>query len=117
MVNIGELATAVQENLPMIILVFDDSGYGVLRNIQDAAYGRQIGVDLVSPDFVQLAHSMGIESSRVGSTDAFDKALEKATESDEMTMIVIDMEAVGPMAKPFGGPPGVASSFKPKKIK
>ncbi|PIC69350.1 hypothetical protein CSV77_14375 [Sporosarcina sp. P16b] len=117
MVNIGELATAVQENLSMIILVFDDSGYGVLRNIQDAAYGRQVGVDLVSPDFVQLAHSMGIGSTRVGSADAFDQALENATGSDKMTLIVVDMEAVGPMAKPFGGPPGVASSFQPKRIK
>jgi acetolactate synthase-1/2/3 large subunit len=31
-------------------------------------------------------------------------------------MIVVDMEAVGPMAKPFGGPPGAAEAFKPKKL-
>lgn len=31
-------------------------------------------------------------------------------------MIVVDMEAVGPMAKPFGGPPGAAEAFKPKNF-
>lgn len=117
MVNIGELATAVQEELPMIILVFDDAGYGVLRNIQDAAYGRQVAVDLVSPDFVQLAQSMGIESSRVGSSDEFDQALNKAVDSNEISLIVVDINEVGPMAKPFAGPPGIASAFEPKRIK
>lgn len=116
MVNIGELATAVQEKLPMIILVFDDSGYGVLRNIQEAAYGRQVGVDLVSPDFVQLGQSMGIETVSVGSSEEFNQQLENAVSSHALSMIVVKMNEVGPMAKPFAGPPGVAASFKPKKL-
>ncbi|SFE98998.1 thiamine pyrophosphate-binding protein [Alteribacillus iranensis] len=116
MVNLGELSTAAQEKLPMIILLFDDSGYGVIRNIQDAAYGRQVGVDLNSPDFVQLGRAMGVESTSVHSTKEFNQALNRASTSDELSLIVVDMKEVGPMAKPFGGPPGVASSFEPKKI-
>src|SRR5699024_3887526 len=106
----------VQENLPMTILVFDDSGYGVLRNIQESAYGRQIGVDLNSPDFVQLGKSMGIETTSIHSPKEFDQALNDAVSSNEINMIVVDMEAVGPMANPFAGPPGIASSFKPREI-
>lgn len=116
MVNVGEMVTAAQENLPIIVILFDDAGYGVLRNIQEAAYGRQVAVDLLSPDFVQLAQSMGFDASRIGSGDEFEAALEKAMNRQKPTMIVVDMEAVGPMAKPFGGPPGAAEAFKPKKL-
>ncbi|WP_282172473.1 thiamine pyrophosphate-binding protein [Cytobacillus firmus] len=116
MVNVGEMATAVQENLPLIVILFDDAGYGVLRNIQDAAYGRQVAVDLVSPDFVLLAHSMGFASAKIGSPEEFASELEKAMDRKKPSMIVVDMEAVGPMAKPFGGPPGAAEAFKPKRL-
>jgi acetolactate synthase I/II/III large subunit len=116
MVNVGEMATAAQENLPLIVVLFDDAGYGVLRNIQDAAYGRQVAVDLLSPDFVLLGQSMGFDSTRIGSPDEFVSALEKAVDTKKPTIIVVDMEAVGPMAKPFGGPPGAADAFKPKKL-
>ena len=78
MVNVGEMVTAAQENLPMIIVLFDDAGYGVLRNIQRAAYGRQVAVDLLSPDFVLLAQSMGFDASRIGSATEFITELEKA---------------------------------------
>jgi acetolactate synthase I/II/III large subunit len=116
MVNVGEMATAAQENLPLIVVLFDDAGYGVLRNIQDAAYGRQVAVDLLSPDFVMLGQSMGFESTKIGSADEFVTALEKAVNHKKPSLIVVDMEAVGPMAKPFGGPPGAADAFKPRKI-
>ncbi|WP_370224544.1 thiamine pyrophosphate-binding protein [Cytobacillus sp.] len=116
MVNVGEMATAVQEDLPLIVILFDDAGYGVLRNIQDAAYGRQVAVDLVSPDFVLLAQSMGFASAKIGSSEEFASELEKAMDRRKPSMIVVDMEAVGPMAKPFGGPPGAAEAFKPKRL-
>ena len=116
MVNVGEMATAAQEKLPLIVVLFDDAGYGVLRNIQSAAYGRQVAVDLMSPDFVLLAQSMGFDASRIGSATGFVTELEKAVVGKKPTMIVVDMEAVGPMAKPFGGPPGAADAFKPKKL-
>lgn len=115
MVNIGELATAAEEEIPLIILVFDDSGYGVLRNIQEAAYGRQVAVDLMSPDFKLLGESMNIKSTRIKSTDEFEEALKDAVNENAIHMIVVDMDKVGPMAEKFSGPPGVASSFKPKK--
>ena len=116
MLNVGEMPVAVQENLPLIVLLFDDQGYGVLRNIQQNAYGRQVAVDLVSPDFVMLAKAMGYEASRIGSPEEFVSELEAAVAKRKPTMIVIDMNAVGPMAKPFGGPPGAADAFKPKKL-
>jgi acetolactate synthase-1/2/3 large subunit len=116
MVNVGEMATAAQENLPIVVILFDDAGYGVLRNIQDAAYGRRVAVDLASPDFVMLGKSMGFESRRVGSPKEFLTELEEAVARRKPSLIVVDMNAVGPMAKPFGGPPGAAEAFRPKKL-
>lgn len=116
MVNVGEMAAATQENVPLIVILFDDGGYGVLRNIQDAAYGRQVAVDLVSPDFVMLAKSMGFAAEKVGSPEEFATELEAAVARRKPSMIVVDMEAVGPMAKPFEGPPGAAEAFRPKKL-
>ncbi|MEK3937221.1 thiamine pyrophosphate-binding protein [Sporosarcina sp. FSL W7-1349] len=116
MVNVGEMVTAAEEELPLIVVLFDDSGYGVLRNIQDAAYGRQVAVDLLSPDFVKLAESMHFDAVRIQSADEFATELQKAVENRKPSMIVVDMDKVGPMAKPFGGPPGAAEAFKPKRI-
>ncbi|PMU48887.1 hypothetical protein C1X86_35895, partial [Pseudomonas sp. GP01-A3] len=80
------------------------------------AYGRQVAVNLLSPEFVKLAEAMHFEATRVGSGNEFAKELRKAKERRKPSMIVVDMEAVGPMAKPFGGPPGAAEAFKPKRI-
>ncbi|MBM7644891.1 acetolactate synthase-1/2/3 large subunit [Scopulibacillus daqui] len=116
MVNVGEMATAVQEELPIIIILFDDAGYGILRNIQDAAYGRRVAVDLLSPDFVKLAESMGFTAEKAESAEAFVSELEAAVSRRKPSMIVVDMEKVGPMAKPFEGPPGAREAFRPKKL-
>lgn len=114
MVNVGEMATAIQENLPLIIILFDDAGYGVLRGIQDASYGRQVAVDLVTPDFVKLGESMGYRSTRVGSPEEFSEALHSAVENRKATLIVVDMERVGPVAKKYAGTPGAVPNYQPK---
>ena len=55
-----ELATARQNGLNMVVVLVNDSSYGVLKNYQMAAYGRTTAVDLVSPDFGLLAEGYGI---------------------------------------------------------
>ncbi|MGH8947651.1 MAG: thiamine pyrophosphate-binding protein, partial [Acidimicrobiia bacterium] len=59
MFTIQDLMTAVQEKVPVMVLVFNDEGYGVERRHQDHLYGRRSGVDVRPPDFVALAHSFG----------------------------------------------------------
>jgi acetolactate synthase I/II/III large subunit len=106
MVNIGELATAVQEGLAVVVVLFDDGGYGVLRNIQDATMdGRHIGVDLRSPDFVALAEAFGAWAARVRTVGEFRPALEAAIEAKGPALVVVDMAAVGPPAVAYSGPP------------
>lgn len=95
MVNAGEMITSVQENAPIVVLLFDDGGYGILKYYQEAAYGRQTAVDLVNPDFVMMAKSMGFESEKVCSVDEFKEGLANAIASKKPYMVVIDVEAVG----------------------
>jgi acetolactate synthase-1/2/3 large subunit len=114
LVNVGELAAARQENTPIVVVLFDDSAYGVLRNIQNAHYeGRRIGVDLQSPDFVALARAFGFESERVRSAGEFGSAFSRAVKSRKPWMVVVDSEAIGPMKKIFAGPDGGAALYKP----
>lgn len=55
-----ELLSARQENIGAKLLIVDDRGYGILRLIQEAAYGRTVGVDLHQPDFPALVRSLGV---------------------------------------------------------
>ena len=58
-VHLGELLTLAQERPRLTLIVFNDGGYGVLRNMQDRYGDRRSGVDLVTPDFEQLARACG----------------------------------------------------------
>ena len=107
LVNVGELATMAQENLPILIVLFDDGGYEVLRNIQENKYKRHIAVDLKSPDFVKLSESFGIETAVITSHAQFPAIFEQMVSKREPALIVIDMSEVGQMAEAFAGPPGV----------
>ena len=50
MLHVGELVTAVQHDLPVVICLFNDKGYGVLRGIEARQFdGRNFGVDLTTP--------------------------------------------------------------------
>src|SRR5207249_4957036 len=64
--NLGELATAVQENADLTIVLMNDKGYGVIRNIQDAQYGgRRVYVDLHTPDYAKLGEALQFGHRRV----------------------------------------------------
>lgn len=104
--NLGELATAAQERAPVTVLLMNDGGYGVIRNIQDAHYGgRQAYADLLTPDFAALCASMGVRHLKAANVEAFRAVLPKALEGDGPAVLEIDMHGIGPFARPFAGPP------------
>jgi acetolactate synthase I/II/III large subunit len=113
MVNSSEMISAIQEDAPIIILLFDDGGYGILRYYQEAAYGRRISVDLKNPDFVMLAKSMGFESEKVRSIEEFKAGLANAIGSKKPYMVVVDVEAVGVLE--YKDSDEYIASFRPKQ--
>lgn len=105
-VNLGELATLVQEQADVIVVLMNDRGYGVIRNIQDAQYGgRRYYADLHTPDFERLAQSIALPFHRVRDLAAVEGVLKDAMGRHGPTLVEIDMVAVGPFANAFAGPP------------
>jgi acetolactate synthase-1/2/3 large subunit len=105
-VNIGELATLVQEKANVLVLLMNDRGYGVIRNIQDAQYGgRRYYADLHTPDFERLAQSIALPLHRVRDLGQIGSTLRDALAQPGPAVIEIDMTAIGPFAQAFSGPP------------
>ncbi|MGJ5083052.1 thiamine pyrophosphate-dependent enzyme [Bradyrhizobium sp. HKCCYLS3013] len=79
MFAVQELATAVQYNIGVVTLVFNNNSYGNVRRDQRERFdGRVVASDLVNPDFVKLAESFGVAASRVTAPGQFKAALETA---------------------------------------
>ncbi|MCP3391115.1 thiamine pyrophosphate-binding protein [Bradyrhizobium sp. CCGB12] len=79
MFGVQELSTAVQFNIGVVTLVFNNNAYGNVRRDQRQHFdGRVVASDLVNPDFVKLAESFGVAAARVTAPDQFKAALEKA---------------------------------------
>jgi len=66
--GLGELATLVQERLPVTVLVVDDHGYGMLRFDQDRDGDLHRGVDLLGPQWLTLAQAFGLPAAQVSAT-------------------------------------------------
>ncbi|MDR1969472.1 MAG: thiamine pyrophosphate-binding protein [Burkholderiaceae bacterium] len=104
--NLGELATAVQERADIVIVLMNDRGYGVIKNIQDAQYGgRRCYADLHTPDYAPLCAALALPHTRLGSLDDLPASLEQALAQPGPFMLEIDMLAVGGFKTAFAGPP------------
>jgi thiamine pyrophosphate-dependent acetolactate synthase large subunit-like protein len=87
----GELATAMEHEVPVTIVLVDDGGYGMLRFDQLQAGDEPFGVDLVRPDFVALARSFGMPVISVtGFGDDFERGLRDAIDARAPRMLVVD---------------------------
>lgn len=95
-VHLGELAVLAAEAPHVVVVLFNDAGYGVLRNMQTARDAEKRGVDLHTPDFALLAESFGLRHKRVGTPEAFDKALKKAVKRGGPSLIEIDVDSLRP---------------------
>ena len=79
MYQVGELATAARHNLAVVVVVFDNGGFGNVKRIQQERYGnRLIASDLQNPDFSKLADSFGIASFKAIDARQLEDALHKA---------------------------------------
>lgn len=106
--NVGELWTAVQENLDVTIIVMNDRGYGVIKRIQDAtAQGRRFYADLQGPDLGQLSALAGIPFWKVSNADTFGSTVAKSIAHTGPSLVEVDMTAVGefPAYYPFNQRP------------
>ena len=86
--NIQEIGTCVEYGLNLVVLVFNDNAWGVLRYYQRTRNnGRYIASDLRNPDFVKLAEAYGANGAQVSSLKELVPTLESALKSDTITII------------------------------
>ena len=90
---IAELQTCVQENIPVTIVVLDNSELGVMRVKQDmrgfARYGTQLG----GVDWERLASSFGADGTVVETESALGDAVNHAASSGRTTVVAAKIDA------------------------
>lgn len=87
-----ELATAAQEQLALVTLVFNNKAYGNVLRDQKMGFGnRVIGAVLNNPDFMILAQAYGIEGHRVASPAALRPILASAIVGSRPVLIEIEV--------------------------
>ena len=121
--NIQELATAVLEELPVILCIFNNEYLGMVRQWQKLFYGKRYSMTNLragalsrrtdgeelppyTPDFVKLAQSYGADGIRVTKKEeiapAFERAKTHAKTPTVIEFILDPEEMVYPMIKPGG---------------
>lgn len=99
LMNGQEFATAVQYDLPIIVIIVDNSMFGTIRMHQEREYpGRTVATALKNPDFAVYAQAFGGHGERVERTEEFQPAFERALASGKPAIIhcLIDPEAINP---------------------
>ena len=94
-----ELATAMQYDLPIVILVVNNGMFGTIRMHQERHFpGRVVGTDLANPDFAAYARAFGAHGETVSETSEFPAALERALAAGTSALLElqIDPEAINP---------------------
>ena len=87
-----ELATAVQEKLPVIVILINDQSLTLIKAIQERRYqSRFLGVDLLNPDFRLLAQAFGVRYWCADNDSAFESALREAIPLKEPALIEVQL--------------------------
>ncbi len=97
-----ELATAVQYELPIVVLLVNNGMYATIRMHQERQFpGRVIGTDLDNPDFPALARAYGAHGERVERTGDFEAAFERALASRRPSVLElpVDPERISPRVR------------------
>jgi acetolactate synthase-1/2/3 large subunit len=89
MMNSQEIETALRYNIPVVIMIWNDSGYGLIKWHQDRRFGRSGYVDFGNPDFVRYAESFGAKGYRVQKAADLLPVLTQAFADN--TVVVVDV--------------------------
>ena len=89
MMNSQEIETALRHNVAMVIMIWNDSQYGLIKWHQLRHYGRESHVSFNNPDFVKYAESFGAKGYRVEKTEDLLPTLEQAFADN--TVVIVDV--------------------------
>jgi acetolactate synthase-1/2/3 large subunit len=108
---LADLATAAQFGINVTVILFNDRGYGVLKDLQDISFqSHYYAVDLLNPDFGRLTEAYGLHHIGLSEPDGLAAALRGALDSDRTTVVELPMTFGRPTAWP---PPPVRQAGAP----
>ena len=93
MMKLAELATSLQEHLDVTVIVLNDGGFGAIRHYQRFNFGaRYSGVNLLNPDFAEVAEAFGAKGIRIENPEELGTGLAKALNSKETTVLDVKID-------------------------
>jgi acetolactate synthase-1/2/3 large subunit len=88
----SELETAVREHVPIVVLIWEDQAYGLIKWKMDLELGHHSSVDFHNPNFVKYAESFGAKGYRIGRADELLPTLKSALEDDAISVIACPVD-------------------------
>jgi acetolactate synthase-1/2/3 large subunit len=87
MMNSQEIETAVRERIPLVVLIWEDGGYGLIEWKMDLELGEHYYVRFGNPDVVSYAESFGAKGYRINSAEELLPTLKAAFDDDGVSLI------------------------------
>ena len=104
MFNVQELDTAVRLNLPIIIVVANNSCWGMIKSKQKGQYKkRYCDVDFPLTNYAEIAKGFGCYGEKINKPEDIRPALQRAIDSKKPAVIDIDIAFETPLAMQFLG--------------
>ncbi|TDD70155.1 acetolactate synthase large subunit [Actinomadura rubrisoli] len=92
MMNSQELETAVREDIPITVLIWEDAAYGLIGWKMDLDLGTSSHITFGNPDFVRYAESFGARGYRIGAAEELLPTLRKALADDGVSVITVPVD-------------------------
>mgnify|MGYP000847446709 CR=1 FL=1 len=95
-----ELMTAVQENVPVIWIIFNNSEFNIIKYFQLRSKDKEVFNHFMNPDYVKYAEACGAQGFRVTEIDQFEAAFTKALSLGKPALIdvIVDPDIYPPFA-------------------
>ncbi|MGO9183907.1 acetolactate synthase large subunit [Mycobacterium sp.] len=87
LMNSQEIETAIRERIPLVVLIWEDGGYGLIEWKMDLELGAHYYVKFGNPDVVAYAESFGAKGHRIKSADELLPTLKAALDGDGVSLI------------------------------
>ncbi len=87
MMNASEIETAIREKIPIVVLIWVDGSYGLIKWKMDNELGHHSFVDFTNPDFAKYAESFGAKGYQIRRARELLPTLEKALNDDMVSVI------------------------------
>ncbi len=99
--NPSVLATAVEQNIPVVFVIMNNSAFGTIAGLSKGAYKHTFGTEFhtpdgkpYNPDWAAIAEAYGVKGVKIGAADEFKDVFKKALEADGPVVIDVPMENI-----------------------